>query len=172
MRAFQCLSLGTPVISERRAQTQVPEAFERAVQWLGDDELEDFFVRRFATPDCYRSARDQLEAFAATDPVDDYAELMAFAAGFHQAWGETRRKEVWRPRHINLGSGKDYKAGWLNVDVVERSQPDWLLDLSQPHGLAGRRRRTRCGERFLLEAGSVEQVYANNVLEHVPDLVR
>jgi SAM-dependent methyltransferase len=170
VRAFQCLSLGTPVISERRAQTQVPEAFERAVQWLGDDELEDFFARRFATPDWYRSARDQLEAFAATDPVDDYAELMAFASGFHQAWGETRRKEVWRPRHINLGSGKDYKAGWLNVDVVERSQPDWLHDLSQPTAwpVEG---RTRFGERFLLEAGSVEQVYANNVLEHVPDLV-
>lgn len=169
VRAFHCLSLGTPVISERRPQTRAPQAFEPAVTWLHDDEVEAFFARRFATPAWYAEAQAQLAAFAATDPVDDYADLLAFAAGYHQAWGRTRNAEPWRPRRINLGSGKDYKPGWLNVDVVERSEPDWLHDLSRPTDWPVQG-RTRFGEDFVLEAGSVEQVYANNVLEHVPDL--
>ncbi|GAB4115505.1 MAG: hypothetical protein Fur0014_17780 [Rubrivivax sp.] len=169
VRAFQCLSLGTPLISERRRQTRAPAAFESSVHWLHEDEIEDFFTHRFATPSWYEEAQAKLDAFAGTDPVEDYADLLAFAAGFHQAWGRTRDNEVWRPRRINLGSGKDYKPGWLNIDVVERSEPDWLHDLSRPTDWPVQA-RTRFGEEFLLEAGSVEQVYANNVLEHVPDL--
>lgn len=170
VRAFHCLSLGTPVVSERRPHTRVPEAFERSVQWLGEGDVEGFFGRDFATPAWFDAAHRQLASFEATDPVEDFADLLAFASGFQQAWGGTRQAEPWRPRRINLGSGKDYKAGWLNIDIVERSQPDWLHDLSRPAQwpVEG---RTRFGEDFVLEAGSVDQIYANNVLEHVPDLV-
>ncbi len=36
------------------------------------------------------------------------------------------------PTRIHIGSGKDYKPGWLNVDVLSRAEPDLVLDLSQP----------------------------------------
>jgi SAM-dependent methyltransferase len=70
---------------------------------------------------------------------------------------------------MNLGSGKDYKLGWLNVDILERALPDLVLDLGQPVTLPIRA-KTLGGGHVLLEQSSLDGIYANNVLEHVPDL--
>ena len=74
----------------------------------------------------------------------------------------------WRPTLMNLGSGKDYHAGWLNLDILERAQPDLVLNLAEPLALPLRATTATQGE-LLLEEGSVELINANNVLEHVPD---
>ncbi len=168
-RAFHCLSLGTPVISERAPQARPPAAFEPAVLWLEDSALEHFFRTQFGTPAFFEDARQRLAAFQAFDPLEDYADLLAFAAGFQQAHAGTRPPGPWRPTRMNLGSGKDYKPGWLNVDILERAQPDLVLDLGQPQAFPLQAPTCRGGE-VRLEPGSLELVYANNVLEHVPDL--
>ena len=172
-RAFHCLSLGTPVISERRHATQAPGAFGDAVTWLDVDAdpqaVTRFFAERFATPAWFDQARGQLAAFQPHDPIEAYADLLAFAAGYHQAWGRTRSTEPWRPSKVNLGSGKDYKAGWLNIDILARAEPDLVLDLGQPVSWPVAQPSCR-GGRVHLEPGQLELVYANNVLEHVPDL--
>ncbi|MFZ2991217.1 hypothetical protein [Ideonella sp.] len=173
-RAFHALSLGTPVISERCAQTQPAAAFEDAVFWLPEDQpdaLEALFTQHFGSPAWCAQAEAKLAGFASHDPINAYADLLAFGAGFFQAWGKTRATGPWRPSRVNLGSGKDYKPGWLNIDILARAQPDLVLDLGQPQAfpltLAGER-----GTDVLLEPGCLELVYANNVLEHVPDLPR
>lgn len=168
-RAFQCLSMGTPVISERSLRTMPPPAYDEAVFWLPDAELEPFFRQRFNTPAFFEQARRQLAGFRAHDPMDAYADLLAFACGVHQADRRRLGDEPWRPRQLNLGSGKDYKAGWLNVDIIDRAQPDLVLDLGQAIQLP-LQRATCGGGQVRLEAGCLERVYANNVLEHVPDL--
>ncbi|MGN6527626.1 MAG: methyltransferase domain-containing protein [Burkholderiaceae bacterium] len=174
-RAFHCLSLGTPVISERTASTAPSAAFEDSVLWLPAD-AQSWFAQHFATPAFYDAARECLAAFRepgpAHDPIDAYAEVLAFAAGFSQGFDEQLRVPgPWRPRAINLGSGKDYKPNWLNIDILERAQPDLVLDLGRevafPHEAP-----TLMGGTVVLEAGSVDVIYANNVLEHVPDLPR
>jgi SAM-dependent methyltransferase len=168
-RAFHCLSLGTPVVSERRPATQPPAAFEDAVTWLGAGQVTPFFAQQFGRPAWFERARAQLQRFAGTDPIEAYADLLAFAAGFHQAWGRTRSLEAWRPKQVNLGSGKDYKPGWLNIDILERAEPDIVLDLGQAVSLPLEIDSCR-GGRVRLEAGQLDLLYANNVLEHVPDL--
>jgi SAM-dependent methyltransferase len=70
---------------------------------------------------------------------------------------------------IRFGSGKDYQAGWLNLDVLERALPDLLLDLAQPLALPCLADSATVGP-VRLDAGSVEVIHANNVLEHVVDL--
>ena len=70
---------------------------------------------------------------------------------------------------VNLGSGRDYRPGWLNIDVLERAEPDLVLDLSRPLELP-LSATTRQGARVVLEAGSVRRIVAGNVLEHVRDL--
>jgi SAM-dependent methyltransferase len=169
VRAFHCLSLGTPVISERCAQTRLDPAFDQAVTWFDERSLEAFFSHTFGTPGFYQRARQQLNGWKRHDPVDAYADLMAFAAGYHQGHDQGKPQEPWRPAQINLGSGKDYKAGWLNLDVIDRAEPDLVLDLGKPLEFP-LQAQTRFGIDMVLEAGSVEKVYANNVLEHVPDL--
>jgi SAM-dependent methyltransferase len=172
-RAFHCLSLGTPVVSERTPSTDPAPAFEDAVLWLPQD-VEDWCARHFGTPAFYDDARRALAAFRAPDPVHDpleaYADLLAFAAGFGRGFDEQLRVPgPWRPRAINLGSGKDYKPGWLNVDILDRAEPDLVLDLGRAVALPYEA-PTQLGGTVRLEAGSLELIYANNVLEHVPDL--
>lgn len=169
VRVSHCLSLGTPVISERAAQTRPDAVFEQAVTWLDEGEVETFFKNSFARPSYFQQARAQLDRFSQTDPVEAYADLLAFAAGYMQGHGRIRAAEPWRPQRVNLGSGKDYKPGWLNIDILDRAEPDLVLDLGRPQ-VWPVRAATRFGGDLLLEAGSVRTLYANNVLEHVPDL--
>ncbi len=169
-RVSHCLSLGTPVISERTAQTRPHPDFEDSVLWLqGDEELVQFFGEDFGTPACFDAMRAGLDRFRETDPIEPYADLLAFAVGFASEHGKRRDPTAWRPTRINLGSGKDYRSGWLNLDVQDSTQPDLLLDLSQPLTLPLQATSPFAGP-LLLEEGSVQVINANNVLEHVPDL--
>lgn len=169
-RVSHCLSLGTPVISERRRSTNPHPAFESCVSWVDDSTLDSFFSQRFGTPAFFDEARAQVERFRDADPMEAYADLLAFAAGFGKVHQERRPQGAWTPNLIHLGSGKDYKPGWLNLDVVERAQPDLLLDLAQPLSLPLAIESHATGPVLLAE-GSVDVIHANNVLEHVPDLV-
>jgi len=168
-RVFQCLSLGTPVISERCALTEPPAAFEKSVFWLPVGTSQPFFSQQFGLAPFFAQARRQIEAFRMQDPLSAYADALVFGGGYHASWSRAVPLEAWRPRLLNLGSGKDYKAGWLNVDVLARAEPDVVLDLSRPVKLPLQLDGCR-GGHIHLEAGSLERVYANNVLEHVPDL--
>ena len=95
--------------------------------------------------------------------------MLGFCARLRQRTREADRRRRVAADADQPGSGKDYQAGWLNLDIVERTQPDLLLNLAEPLELPLREHRD-AGE-LLLEEGSVELINANNVLEHVPDLV-
>lgn len=169
VRVSHCLSLGTPVISERLPATRPPAAFEDAVCWLRDDEIKSFFSDRFATPAFEADAAKQLAAFARHDPIEAYADLVGFAAGFQVGHRRSAPTEPWRPRQMNLGSGRDYLPGWLNVDVIARAEPDLLLDLGGELSLP--LQATTCfGAPVEIGAASLQFIQASNVLEHVPDL--
>lgn len=170
VRASQVLSLGTPMLSERTPQTRPPAAFEAALSWAAPEQLGAWFATEFRTPAFYAHAREQLAAFAGTDPIEAYADLVGFASGLWQVHLQRRSAEPWQPAQVNIGSGKDYRPGWLNLDVVARAQPDALVDLGRPFDLPLRFDSNFVGP-VRLAAGSVERLYANNVLEHVPDLV-
>lgn len=176
-RVFQCLSMGTPVISERRPDARAPAAFDDAVFWIdpAGDALETFFGQHFGTPAYVDEAQRRLAAFREHDPIEDYTELLLFGVGFMQGHGINRLGSgdsgAWRPAHINLGSGKDYRPGWLNLDVQDRAEPDVVLDLSAPLVLP-LTIDSRYGGQIELAAASIEVLYANNVLEHVPQLTQ
>jgi SAM-dependent methyltransferase len=170
-RVSHCLSLGTPVIAERTASTRSHPAFEDAVFWVDEASVAEFFQHQFKTPAFYERAQQAIERFRSFDPVESYADLLAFAAGFGRAHQERRSQEPWRPTRIHLGSGKDYQSGWLNLDVLERALPDLVLDLSLPLELPLRVESPAAGP-LELQAGQVEVIVANNVLEHVADLPR
>ncbi len=175
-RVSHCLSLGTPVVSERSAQTDPHPAFSDNVFWVGEPgnnassgTLESFFSTQFGTPAFYDEALAQIERFAQIDPIEAYADILAFASGYGGVHQERRPTEAWQPTRINLGSGKDYKPGWLNIDVLDRAQPDLVLDLGQPTTFPARADTPYAGPLVLAE-GSADIIFANNVLEHVPDL--
>jgi SAM-dependent methyltransferase len=170
-RASHCLSLGTPVISERRSQTRPHAAFEDSVLWLAEHELERYFATYFGTPAFYAQARAALQAFEQADPIEAYADLLAFAAGFGMAHAERRPTEAWQPRRVLIGSGADYRPGWLNIDEDEATQADLVGDLSQPITLPFEDHLPQTGP-VSLQAGSVELIYAGAALERAADVPR
>ncbi|MFG5410068.1 hypothetical protein ABXN37_20670 [Piscinibacter sakaiensis] len=69
VRVAHCLSLGTPVVSERRERTRPGPAFEDAVDWFDEASLEAFFTGVYPRPDWASRAADRLGGFAAADPL-------------------------------------------------------------------------------------------------------
>jgi len=169
VRVAHCLSLGTPAISERSTRAGWHPAFEDSVFWFDDANLETFFAQHFGTPAFDQQARGALQAFRAADPVEQYGDLLAFGTGFRGAHRERQAPGPWRPTRIHIGSGKDYRPGWLNLDVLVRAEPDLVLDLARPQSWPLQADGHYTGP-LELHAGQAELIVANNVLEHVTDL--
>lgn len=170
VRVAHCLSLGTPVISERSlSMAATHQPFDQSVFRLEADALEPFFAEQFGTPAFFEQARAGLQAFRTADPVEYYADVMAFATGFRRTHRDCVPRTAWRPTRIHLGSGKAYRPGWLNLDVLPRAEPDLLLDLSRPQQWPLRAESVHAGP-LELHPGQVERIVACNVLEHVVDL--
>ncbi|MEA2085114.1 MAG: TylF/MycF/NovP-related O-methyltransferase [Thermodesulfobacteriota bacterium] len=75
------------------------------------------------------------------------------------------------PKQINIGSGKDFRDDFLNIDVNDYWAPDIVCDLDEPlpEGEEIRFTTGRFGE-IMLQKGSFKKILANDVLEHVADL--
>ncbi len=75
------------------------------------------------------------------------------------------------PRQLNIGSGKDFREDYLNLDVDEQWSPDILYDLNcpLPEDRVIRYATERFGEVELAQQ-SFDQIIAYDVLEHVPNL--
>lgn len=69
---------------------------------------------------------------------------------------------------LNLGSGKDWNAEYLNADIQASKNPDWLVDISKIKW--GDTLETRFGQLEIVP-GMFEVILANDVLEHIPNLV-
>lgn len=56
-------------------------------------------------------------------------------------------------KRLNLGSGGDYKEGWINCDIRKDIKTDVVLDLKK---------------KLPFEDNSVDEILMKHVLEHVP----
>ncbi len=69
---------------------------------------------------------------------------------------------------LNLGSGKDWREDCINADIQPRVKPDWVLDIGNVTW--GEVLKTRKG-LLKVDRGMFDVILANDILEHVPDLV-
>jgi SAM-dependent methyltransferase len=77
------------------------------------------------------------------------------------------------PKKINLGSGKDFRADCLNIDIDAFWGPDIIADVAGDFPRGGR--ASSATERFgqvEVAHGAFDEIISRDVLEHVPDLVR
>ncbi len=73
------------------------------------------------------------------------------------------------PRRLNLGSGKDWRADCLNIDINDYWKPDAVLDISQPLPERFELHTERFGT-IEIGPGTLHEILANDVLEHIPNL--
>lgn len=73
------------------------------------------------------------------------------------------------PDTLHLGSGKHFIDEYLNVDILERVNPDIVMDITQVD--FGKEYETRFG-KVKLEKGMFNRIVTNDCLEHIPDLVK
>jgi hypothetical protein len=73
------------------------------------------------------------------------------------------------PKTLNLGSGKDWKDSYFNADILLRVNPDWWVDISKVE--FGQIIDTPRFGKVEITKGMFKRVVANDVLEHIPDLV-
>lgn len=91
--------------------------------------------------------------------------------GHHHSMPSGQPTEAY-PRLLNLGSGKDFREDCLNIDIEDTWAPDAVIDLSRVNadGAGIRLSTVRFGE-ITLRPECLDGIIANDVLEHVPDLM-
>jgi hypothetical protein len=169
VRVSQCLSLGTPVISERGPNAKPNPIFESSVEWFDNNSLEKIFRDEFLNEKWFNAARSRLLNFQNADCHNDFIKITEFCENHQGTKLITQAPDVETPKKINLGSGKDYKPGWLNIDITANAKPDLILDLSKNHEFPITATDIN-NNKVTLEKGQITHIYANNVLEHVPNL--
>jgi SAM-dependent methyltransferase len=75
------------------------------------------------------------------------------------------------PLQLNLGSGKNFREDFLNVDLREYSAPDITVDLNLPFPNGDRQtfQTTRFGT-IQITKNTFKKILAHDVLEHIPNL--
>ena len=73
------------------------------------------------------------------------------------------------PKTLNLGSGKDWKDSYFNADILLRVNPDWWCDISKVE--FGQVIDSPRFGKVTIEKGMFKKIVANDVLEHIPDLI-
>lgn len=161
----RAMSLGTPVVAQTAGSGFVDPAIAECVMWFEGSTLTT--VMAHVGADAFIDWAEQaLERFAMVTPVEDIAAVADLIGHVAAARPAPQRRVV---RRVHIGSGREYKPGWFNVDIIAATRPDAVLDLSQPLTWPIDVDSATTGP-VTLEAGQVELIYANNVLEHVGDL--
>jgi len=74
------------------------------------------------------------------------------------------------PGVLHLGSGKRFRAEWLNLDVDPTWSPDLVADLEQPFPGGQRQFETERFGAVELRPGMFDRIVAHDVLEHIRNL--
>ena len=170
VRAFYALTNGIPVISENFPYDSASPIFRDVVFTPGAEALETYVGKLFANQVRFKDeAERRIGLFRAVNGKTDFQaaleDTLAIVLG-----GTTRSmRQVGIPVRMNLGSGKDYRAGYLNLDVNPSLKPDVLLDLATVVELPVSVESPVYGE-ITLKPGQFEEILAIDVLEHVQNL--
>lgn len=81
----------------------------------------------------------------------------------------TSTRSTQLPTKLNLGSGKDWREDYFNVDFDPCWEPDAVLDFSRPLPIGEPLPTQRFGT-ITLQNSSFDEIVANDSLEHIPNL--
>ena len=167
VRISYLLSNRKAVVSECSAQTEVYPHWRDGLCLVGYDQL---------VSNCLRLLQDENSRHALGErglvAVKNLKFSDVIAPVVQQLFNPTlpvQKSTV--PLRLNLGSGKDWREDFFNLDVLERARPDWNANICQQLAFGSRIESERFAT-FDLRPGYFNLIIANDVLEHLPDLVQ
>jgi SAM-dependent methyltransferase len=162
-RVAYLLANGVPVVAEEGGRTRVAAALREALCVVPREQIADACVELVFDPARRADLAERAYRVFSTARLEP---LLAPLVG--ATWNSADAGKTY-PVAINLGSGKDWREDCLNVDVEARWNPDVLLDIAQPISFPLELETPRLG-RIAVCQGMYEQLIANDVLEHIPNL--
>ena len=122
--------------------------------------------------DCSRRRDLEERGFHAIAARDEVAILrQAFAPVPAETTAQAAPHPVMIPRRLNLGSGRDWRPDYLNVDRDPAWNPDVVADICDPDLSYREFPGTRFGSTRL-QHDYFDEIVALDVLEHISDLSR
>jgi SAM-dependent methyltransferase len=169
VRCFYALTNGIPVITEDYPDESAPAAYRKALFVIPKGTTVSQYIKK-QDADGWKAfdkqAREKIAYFRSLDATPDFQAAIEQAF----AWAKAGKTPQPAPRKLQLGSGKDYRQGYINVDINPMVGPDIVLNLAENISFPLNFHTAAHGE-VCLDEGVLDEIIANDVLEHVPDLV-
>ena len=173
-RAFQCMSLGTPVVSEcdSRARRRRPSSKTRS-SGSRPAISRSFFAEKLRHGGVRRTRRAaSWRPSGSHDVIEQYADALAFGCGYRKVQAQRMHPGAVAAHAVAHRFGQG-----LQARLVQRRRARDLRSPTRcstwPSRRSGRRRRQRFARPGRVAArASLSTIYANNVLEHVADLTQ
>ena len=151
------------VVAECGSNTTIDDDLRDAVFSVPYEHLVDACVNLLANPQARAAqARRGLEIFRQRDEIRILAQALGVAL--------SASSDALLPTALNLGSGKDWRESCLNVDINEDFRPDAILDIGKQIQ-EGQILSTRRFGEVKLKDNMFDAILANDVLEHIPNLI-
>lgn len=165
VRVSYLLANRKAVISEYSEGTEIDDDLRDAVVLSSYERLVEDCVRLVANQDQRQALAEKgFARMSARDEAGILKTALTAAPSPHP-----QKKASAFPEKLNLGSGKDWRADYLNVDVNGYWEPDAVLDFGRPLPFGQPLVTKRFGP-VVLQEDSFSEIIANDVLEHIPDL--
>ncbi len=170
IRAFYALSNGIPVISENYPEGSAPALYRDVIFTPDDVPFGDFVVKLLDQNSGFESeSLQKISCFHASRHNTDFSGVLEQTIEAVLSRTPTGPDAPAIPSRINIGSGKDYRPGYLNVDINKSTNPDIVLDLAVPMKFPVLVESPVYGQVTLAEC-QIDQIIAIDVLERVQQL--
>jgi SAM-dependent methyltransferase len=165
VRVSYLLANSKAVVTECSADTEIDEGLSDAVLGLPYDRLvegcrlllENDEERRALEARGFQRFSQRKESDILSNALQQSASLM------------TKTGVVEIPRKLNMGSGKDWREDCFNTDFDSYWEPDAVLDFSRDLPIGQPLETQRFGT-VALQNNYFDEIIANDVLEHIPNL--
>ena len=171
IRAFYALSNGIPVISENYPEASAPSIYGEVIFTPGREPFADFVLKLLTQNERFElESREKISRFHASKDNPEFEQALekTIDAVIGKKSPE-RHAGPPAPARINLGYGKDYRPGYLNIDINPDTAPDMVVDLSARLYLPVTIPSPVYGEVILAE-NRIDEIVAINVLERIQQL--
>ena len=170
IRLFYPLINDVAVISENYPKASAPDFYQDCLFLPGPSNFVDYVASLFEPSfDLEAATKEKVAHFKKAENSNYFQNSIHQSLLHFESKCADLSESKFKSKKIHLGSGKDYRFGYLNIDINANVCPDLQLDLSKEIAFPASFNTIFHDEITLFE-GMADEIIANDVLEHVIQL--